>query len=430
MNQLHHLLQQQIEHHFGDNESVPRELHQFIEEINATYEEADRDIEERKREDKKLKLLAQSVKSSTDCISITDLQGTILFVNKTFLEVYGFHEEEVVGHNVDVIRSDRMDPAVTHGILPATLAGGWNGLVLNRRKDGSDFEIELWTAPVRDDDGTPFAYVGIARDLAEKKSIQKALDTSELKYRALFENANDPIILFRADTEKILDVNKMACEVYGYSKDEFLSMSLKSMTKNVSRGEGIIEEIQRKRFHRGFETVHLHKDGHEILFEGSASLIESDGSRTIMAILRDITNRRATENRLKQSEERLWLISENISDFILVLDDAGNIQFATESFRLLGFDKNELLGFQFVSFIHPDDQSGYTREVRQVTENYSHSSFVFRFLQKGGDPISMEASVSLMVGDEASQVMIAMRDVTNRRETGRSQSLADSRSAG
>ncbi len=403
-----------IDRFFGGNAGTPPDILPFLEGINALFEEDERFARERRGDEKQLRLLAQSVTSSTDCISITDLQDNILFVNKAFCDTYGYCAEELIGRHISIIRSSSMDPKTASEILPGCLAGGWSGVVINRRKDGTDFRLQLWASAVRDDDGQPFGYVGIARDLSEQTRIRRELDVTEQKYMVLFENANDAIIIFDPDDERIFEVNKKACEVYGYTRNEFLTMNLKSITKYVTRGEGLLHEISLKKIFRGFETVHLHKDGREIIFEGSASMIELAGRPAVMVILRDITDRRIVENRLRSSEERLWLISENINDFLVVIDSAGRIQFTTESLRLLGYDKTELVGSEFFGFVHYDDRNRFQGEFRHCMESYTHCSVNFRFLPKDGIPLPVEASLSLMVGDEESQVMITMRDVSER----------------
>ncbi|MEB3323498.1 MAG: ATP-binding protein, partial [Synechococcaceae cyanobacterium] len=120
-------------------------------------------------------LLAQTLKSVRDCISITDNEDRIMFVNDAFLATYGYAESEVLGRHVSVLRPSDIAPEKTQGIFPSTREGGWHGEVLNRRKDGTEFPVELWTSVVRDAAGNPVAYVGVARDISDRKFAEQAI---------------------------------------------------------------------------------------------------------------------------------------------------------------------------------------------------------------------------------------------------------------
>ena len=134
-----------------------------------------RDLTKRRQAESENVLLAQTLRSVRDCISITDLEENLIFVNDAFLQTYGYREEDILGRNIAVVRASREGTATAGGILPGTREGGWHGEVLNRRKDGSEFPIELWTSVVHDDTGQPLAYVGVARDISDRRQSEEAL---------------------------------------------------------------------------------------------------------------------------------------------------------------------------------------------------------------------------------------------------------------
>ncbi len=134
-----------------------------------------RDVTEHKRAEEQNLLLARTLKSVRDCVSITDSEDRIIFVNDAFTYTYGYSEQEILGKHVSVLRSPNAPADLTQGIFPSTRDGGWHGEVLNRRKDGSEFSVELWTSVVRDGSGEPVAYVGVARDISERKYAESAI---------------------------------------------------------------------------------------------------------------------------------------------------------------------------------------------------------------------------------------------------------------
>ena len=132
-----------------------------------------RDITERKRAEYQLQLLAQAVKSTSEAITITDLEGRFTFVNRAFLEQVGYTEREVLGRHVKLVDSPRNPPGLQAELIAATTRGGWSGELHNRRKDGTDFAITLTTAQVKDAEGRIIALMGVSSDITERKLAEE-----------------------------------------------------------------------------------------------------------------------------------------------------------------------------------------------------------------------------------------------------------------
>jgi PAS domain S-box-containing protein len=150
-----------------------------------------RDITEEKRRLRTLRLLAHTLESVDECVSICDPGDRLLFVNRAFLRTYGYEECNLIGESIGIIRSPLNSPEVTGEILPATLAGGWRGELWNRKRDGTDFPVMLNTAAVIDGNGNIEATVGVARDITERKraeaELTRARDHAESANRAKSE---------------------------------------------------------------------------------------------------------------------------------------------------------------------------------------------------------------------------------------------------
>ncbi len=145
----------------------------------AYYEGSLQDITGRKHAEDQNRLLAHAIKSTGECVSITDMEDRILYVNDAFLETYGYTEAEVLGKKIDMIRSASNALAQTALIYPSTLNGGWQGELLNRRKDGSEFPIFLSTSLLRDEHREPIALIGVATDITERKRAQEELERAK-----------------------------------------------------------------------------------------------------------------------------------------------------------------------------------------------------------------------------------------------------------
>ncbi len=139
-----------------------------------------RDVSNRIQSEKQNFLLAQTLKSAQDLISITDLDNNIIFVNDALLKAFRYNEEDLIGKNIDILRATS-NSLKEEGILRSTLEGAWYGELMNKRKDGTEFPIELWASLVRDNEGNPIAAVGIARDITERKKSEEELSNAKIK---------------------------------------------------------------------------------------------------------------------------------------------------------------------------------------------------------------------------------------------------------
>ncbi len=140
------------------------------------------DITNRKIRENDLRTLAQAIDSIKECVSMTDTQNSIIFVNQAFCNTYGYSHEELVGQNISMVRS----PEINNGaslteILSETLGGGWSGEVINRKKDGTNFPVHISTAIVKGDHDNTLALIGIATDISERRRNEQELIAAKEK---------------------------------------------------------------------------------------------------------------------------------------------------------------------------------------------------------------------------------------------------------
>ncbi len=160
---------------------------------------------------------------------------------------------------------------------------------------------------------------------AELQEKEDEIKESELRYKYMFENNPQPMWIYDLDTLKFLEVNHAAVVHYGFSREEFLSMTLKDIRPKEDINAMLKDiELTRKEYNTAREWRHLKKNG-ELIFVGIVSYAIVYGkipARHVMAT--DITNRKLAEEALRESEEQLKAIFENSINPILVADDAGN----------------------------------------------------------------------------------------------------------
>jgi len=138
-------------------------------------------IDEAKKAEKNISMLANALESVNESVSITDINNNIIYVNKAFTKTYGYSEKEIIGKNITTVGSDK-NPYGIHDLIHTTVIKGlWQGELINRKKDGTEFPIYLSSAPILDKNNKLIAYIGVANDITESKKAEEALRTAKEK---------------------------------------------------------------------------------------------------------------------------------------------------------------------------------------------------------------------------------------------------------
>ncbi len=130
---------------------------------------------ERDKAEKEISYLAQVLRNINEFVSITDLDNKITFINHAWLNEFGYGKEEVIGQKIDIIVSSANRPEIIDEILSNTLKGGWEGEIVNKRKDGSEFPVRLVTTIIYDNSNQPVSLVGISNDITYRKKAEEEL---------------------------------------------------------------------------------------------------------------------------------------------------------------------------------------------------------------------------------------------------------------
>ncbi len=357
-----------------------------------------RDITARKKSQKEIIMLAHALKGISECVSITDLNNKMIFVNDAFVRTYGYSQEELLGKSMNIIRSQKNPPKMYKEIHENTMRGGWSGELINLTRDGREFPISLSTSVIKDDKDNINAFIGIASDITERKRLENAIRDSEKDYKGLFENAHDAIIIFRPSDEIILDVNQSACEVYGYTRAQFIGMPIDIISDKTPEGKRRIEETLQNGKTSRFETKHRKKDGTEMLLEINATVVDYKGQHAIVSINRDITERRNAEFALIESEKRYRNLTQNapISLSRYSFTDKKYVYWNEQFTKQFGYTIDEYNSYtdeQRMELIYPEDR-------KKVVENYTAwkksgfkgvDHFDYRTLTKTGDMVWIDS---------------------------------------
>ncbi len=126
-----------------------------------------------------VRLLAHALRSISECVSITDAENRIIFVNEAFCRTYGYTAAELVGQSISLVRLADDPPPTLAATLEQTLAGGFEGEVWNHTRECRRILVRLSTSVVRDERGQPLALIGVARDITSERQREEALRQSQ-----------------------------------------------------------------------------------------------------------------------------------------------------------------------------------------------------------------------------------------------------------
>lgn len=198
----------------------------------------------------------------------------------------------------------------------------------------------------------------------------------------LFQRVRDAVVVADAQTGRIVLWNPAAAEIFGYSVDEALEMNVEELVPERLRGRhraGLARyrEVGHGPYidsHELLELPALRKAGEEIRIEMSLNPIEAmhevgdEERRYVLAIVRDITERKRAEEALKESEARFHALVQNALDVVMVTDAQGIIRYVSPSIeRVLGYRSEEMVGTSTAEYVHPDDLEGALGELSAAT---------------------------------------------------------------
>jgi len=380
------------------------------------------DITERKKAEEELVRLSNAVKRSTDSIVISDLDGKIIDVNEATLKMYGTEDKgDLIGKNsLDLIAPEDREKALA-GLKEALEEGYVTGreyhIVV---KDGGRILVEMNSAIIKDVDGKPIGFVGISRDITERKKAEDALRKSENKSRTLLENL--PHKIFFKDKNSVFiscnenfarDLKIKSDEITGKTDYDFhpkkLAEKYRADDKEIMES-GKTEEIE--------EEYLL--DGQKVFVHTVKTPVKDENGNVVgvLGIFRDITERKRMEEELKSSEERLRILFEYAPDTIFVYDLKGNVIDVNKGVeRLIDYRREEIIGKNFagLKLLPPSQIPKVTASLTRAVQGQAREPTELTLIRKDGGQVEVEI-MSYIVEIKDQQVILGIaRDITERK---------------
>ena len=394
--------------------------HSAARSLSKAKDELEDRVEERTAE---LKKISVAVEQSPAMVFITDVEGTIEYVNPKFSEVTQYALEEAVGQKPRILKSGG-HPQEFYEDLWATILEGqsWQGDILNKKKDGKLFWVRNAIAPIFDDEEKLTHFVAVMEDITDRKA-------QEERFQALLDAAPDAMVII-AQSGAITLVNIATEELFGFSREEMVGQKVEMLLPEYIRAA---HPAHRDKFFAtpgdmslvaGKEFFGQTKSGNHVPVDISLNPIETEDGLQIIASIRDVTERKKAEAAIAESEERTRLILSSAGEGIFGVNLKGEVIFINEAAcAMVGFSSEELMGKGVHEIIHHSRPDGSFYPVEECPMRHAFAEGLSSRIddevlwRKDGTSFPVEYSaMPVYRGEEKIGAVISFQDVTERKQ--------------
>ncbi|MBN8893169.1 MAG: hypothetical protein BGP12_20935 [Rhodospirillales bacterium 70-18] len=320
----------------------------------------------------------------------------IVYVNPAFEQVTGYTAAEVAGRSPRLLYGPRTEPAARAALRAAIVARRpLRQTITHHRKDGTPFVADLNVSPVTDSMGRHTSWVAIQRDMTAYFEAAEEVGRREAAFRRLFHSNPVPMWIYDRASLRFLEVNNAAMSVYGWTREQFLAMTILDIRPEAER-TAAAGSAQAPRDGRAVSGPwrHITAGGQERLVQIMSSLLEHEGTPAVLVGVFDMTEQVRAERALRHSQASLQQTTGQLAEALRLAKlgpwrwrvGAEAAEWSDEIFAIFGTDRASFVPTVETALarIHPDDRQ-MTRDFLEQTATASGPrSFDFRVLRPDG----------------------------------------------
>ena len=369
------------------------------------------------------------LEAAPDAMVVVNHRGEIVLLNLQAEKQFGYHRHELVGQKVkNIIPEAFAERLVADGTRSAAEALaqqiGTGIELIARRKDGTEFPIELMLSPLESAEG--ILVTAAIRDISVRKEAEKHLARMEGRYRGLLEAAPDAMVVVNQKGDIVL-LNVQAEKQFGYRRDELVGQRVKNIIPKgfaerlIADEKRSVEDALAQQIGTGIELTGLRKNGSEFPIEIMLSPLESAEGILVTAAIRDINVRKEAEKHLARMEGRYRGLLEAAPDAMVVVNQQGEIVLLNvQAEKQFGYSRDALIG-QKVKNIIPEGFAerliaDEKRSVEDALAQQIGTGIELTGLRKNGSEFPIEIMLSPLESAEGIVVTAAIRDISVRKE--------------
>ena len=353
--------------------------------------------------------------------------GKTIYMNKSFTEIYGWSEKELcdLNHFFNIVYPDEQSRKIIKKRVLEDLESGdpermrWKGIEIKTSK-GKKKIINAQNIPVYDQN----LMISTVSDVTAQSKTEKKVIESEAKFATLFKLNPAAIVFTRLSDGLIMEVNQAYIDLFGYSEAELISQPTKRLPiweSDIQRNNIVAQLTQKGSIHN-FESRAVCKNGEVIETLSYLQTIEYQGTKSIIAIILDITEKKRNEVQLKESRILLEKIINNLNEVVLLVEPDGRyIQLANTAVeKIFGYTQQEIIGKKTEILHVNQEMSGQFAalgEPELEKKGVFHTEFQMK--HKNGSIIDTENTVSTILETDGWKlgVVSVIRDITEQKKS-------------
>ncbi len=332
--------------------------------------------------------------NNLDAILLTSPDGKIYAANPVACQMFGMTEDEICAGGRSLL-VDALDPRLILAIESRNEKGYFKGEITCKRKDGSKFQCEFSSNIFVDNNENMLTSL-IVRDITDRKKVEQALKESEEKFSKAFYSNGAMMAISSFEDGIILDVNNAFCKESGYKKEELIGKTAKELNLlvEIEYRKNFIGSIDDKNAAISKEFKIRNKKGEIRDAIISAETIFIGNTNCLMITAIDITERRKTEQALKESEEKFRLMIKNSNDVFLLVNENQEVIFTSDVIqKITGYAVSEMLG-KVEHLMHPEDlMNGIQAWQKAYEDKNAIVRIQYRHKHKQGGYVWFEATL-------------------------------------
>jgi PAS domain S-box-containing protein len=239
----------------------------------------------------------------SDAVIAVDEDQHLTYLNAAAERLYGVVPSQALGQALSNIFETRWPRPEDEAAASAALLrfGEWRGEFIHITQDGRTLNVEASITVLRDISGRPTARLAVIRDVTDRKRHEDRVLVSEIRYRRLFEAANDGVLIVDPDTRKIIEANPFMTRLLGYTHDQLLGKELYQigLLRDEPASQEMVRNLKRTNQVRYDDLPLETDDGQHQEVEVVANLYDENGRSVIQCNIRDITERKRSEAHVK-----------------------------------------------------------------------------------------------------------------------------------
>jgi PAS domain S-box-containing protein len=378
-----------------------------------------RDVTERKRSEKALKESEARhravVDTALDGIITMSADGLIRSFNHSAKRIFGYTAEEVAGQRLEMLMPERFRSSHRGGLRrylktrEAHVVGKRRLELAGRRKDGAEFPLELSISETSE--GEDILFIGIVRDITERKQAEEELKESEERFKGLAEATFEGIAI--TQDGKIVETNASFAAMFGYEPSEVIGMTPADVTAPESREA--VRNARSSRHDQPYEAVCLRKDGTTFEGEIRGRTFSYKGYPVRVTAIRDITERKQAEVALRQSEQLYRTVIEQAAENICLIDaETTRILESNPAFQgTLGYTEEELRHMTVYDIVVHGRES-IDRNIGRAVQQKRYFVGERKYRRKDGSLVDVEVSMSTILLDGRETLCVVAHDISER----------------